>query len=66
MGQYFQSKGEAEDAIREWGNDVQMFVHIRDGSTERWMVDFKRRPIPDSIALLEDLTDEIPSIIAGK
>ena len=66
MGEYFKSQQEAEDAIRKWGNDVQMFVHIRDGNNEHWMVDFKRRQIPGSIKLLEDLTGQIPAIIAKK
>ena len=66
MGEYFSTRQEAEDAIRKWGSDVQMFVHIRDGDNERWMVDFKRRPILGSIQLLEDLTGQLSTIIGTR
>lgn len=63
MGEYFGNRKEAEEAIRRWGKDVVLFVRILDGSTERWMVDFKPRVFPPSIKILEDLSPQIPSII---
>lgn len=59
MAEYFDSRENAEEAVKKWqaeGAKIAFFAKVRTSyGDEKWMVDFRKKDYQGAITVLEDL-----------